>query len=135
MFKMMRTSKVSQTAAEAGRRSQIASKKAAIQTAEETYLKQMSESDKLIMSGKPLESLTIKALTTIVKPFKRNGDKALPKKKQELIELFEKWKSRSRRKFDYTEMDQFLSSHNVHNNDNNDATANGIFDDAGIANA
>ena len=103
-----------------------------VKKAEETYLKQMSESDKLIMSGKPLESLTIKALTTIVKPFKRNGDKALPKKKQELIELFEKWKSRPRRKFDYSEMDQFLSSHNVHNNDNDDDTGNGILDDAGI---
>ena len=95
----------------------------------------MSESDKLIMSGKPLESMTIKALTTIVKPFKRNGDKALPKKKQELIELYEKWKSRPRRTFDCTEMDQFLSSHDVHNHNSNvDDTGSSIFDDAGIVN-
>lgn len=93
----------------------------------------MSESDKLIMSGKPLKSLTIKALSIIIKPFKRNGDKALPKKKQELIELYEKWKSRPRRTFDYTEMDQFLSSHDVHNNNNVDDTGSSIFDDAGIA--
>ena len=47
-----------------------------VKKSEETYLKQMSESDKLIMSGKPLKSLTIKALSIIIKPFKRNGDKA-----------------------------------------------------------
>ena len=106
-----------------------------VKKAEETYLKQMSESDKLIMSGKPLESMTIKALTTIVKPFKRNGDKALPKKKQELIELYEKWKSRPRRTFDYTEMDQFLSLHDVHNHNSNVIdTGSSIFDDAGIVN-
>ena len=87
----------------------------------------MSDSDKLIMSGKPLDSLSIKDLTLVVKPFKRNGDKALPKKKKELIELYEKWKLRPRRKFDYTEIDQVLSSLDGYNNDND-------IDDANIAN-
>ena len=53
-----------------------------LKKAESTYLKQMSDSDKLIMSGKPLDSLSIKDLTLVVKPFKRNGDKALPMKKK-----------------------------------------------------
>ena len=98
-----------------------------LKKAESTYLKQMSASDKLIMSGKSLDSLSIKDLTLVVKPFKRNGDKALPKKKKELIELYEKWKLRPRRKFDYTEIDQVLSSLDGHNNDNDN-------DDANIAN-
>ena len=53
-----------------------------VKKAENTYLKQMSESDKLIMNGKALELLTIKDLTFIIKPFKQNGDKAPPKKKR-----------------------------------------------------
>ena len=48
-------------------------------------------------------------------------------------ELYQKWKSRPRRTFDYTEMDQFLSSHDVHNNNIVDDTGSSIFDDAGIA--
>ena len=89
-----------------------------LEKAESTYSKQISDSDKLIMSGKLLDSLSIKDLTLIVKPFKRNGDKALTKKKKEFIELYEKWKLRPRRKFDYTEIDKFLSSLAGHNNDN-----------------
>ena len=53
-----------------------------LKKAERTYLKQMSHSDKLIMSGKSLDSLSMKDLTLIVKPFKHNGDKAQPMKKK-----------------------------------------------------
>ena len=45
MFKMVRTSKVSREAAEAGRRSQIASKKAAIQTLCQCILQVESDND------------------------------------------------------------------------------------------
>ena len=97
--------------------------------AEDTYLKQMSESDKLISSGKPLKSMTIKDLSIIIKPFKQNGDNALPKKKKDLIELYEKWNSCPHWEFDYTEFNQFLSLlENNNDNGDNDNTNSSIFD-------
>ena len=53
-----------------------------LKKAESTYLKQMSDSDKLIMSGKPLDFLSIKDFTLIVKPFKQMVTKLYPRKKK-----------------------------------------------------
>jgi len=46
------------------------------------------------LSGKDLQKMSIKDLRTILKSLKRNGDKALPTKKAQMLELYEAWKDR-----------------------------------------
>ena len=94
-----------------------------IQKAEKAYVKLKHESDALIATGKMMDQFNLKELTTIIKPYKRNGDKALPKKKEELVKLYNEWKNRPPREFDYTSIKEFFASLKHHTNDD-DATAN-----------
>ena len=74
------------------------------------------ESDALIGTGKAISQFNLKELTTIIKPYKRNGDKALPKKKEQIIKLYDEWKNRPPREFDYSSVNEFFDSM-MHRND------------------
>ena len=87
-----------------------------IQKAENAYLKMKHESDALIATGKAISQFNLKELTTIIKPYKRNGDKALPKKKEQIIKLYDEWKNRPPREFDYSSVNEFFDSM-MHRND------------------
>ena len=64
------------------------------------YLKLKSDSDALIATGK-IDKFNQKELITILKPSKRGGDKALPSRKKDLIDLYHKWKVCPPIVFDY----------------------------------
>lgn len=65
-------------------------------------LKFKSDSDALIATGKTIDKFNQKELTTILKSLKRAGDKALPTRKKDSIELYHKWKDRPPPAFDYS---------------------------------
>ena len=54
----------------------------------------------------------------ILKSLKRAGDKALPSKKKDLIDLYHEWKDRPPLVFDYSAVDSFFSSLNNDTNSN-----------------
>jgi len=88
---------------------------------EKTYLQLKEEADRLISSGKDLKKMSIKDLRTILKSFKRNGDKALPTKKSEMLELYEAWKDREPPLFEYNRslIDGIVNDDDNNNGDNN----------------
>ena len=96
-----------------------------IQKAESAYLKMKHESDALIATGKAISQFNLKELTTIIKPYKRNGDKALPKKKDDIIKLYDEWKNRPPREFDYSAVNEFFASM-TECNDTDDANSDNI---------
>ena len=96
-----------------------------IQKAESAYLKMKHESDALIATGKAIGQFNLKELTTIIKPYKRNGDKALPKKKDQIIKLYDEWKNRPPREFDYSAVNEFFASM-TERNDTDDANSDNI---------
>ena len=61
---------------------------------EKTYLQLKREANTLLSYGKDLKKMSIKELRTILKSLKRNGDKALPTKKAEMLKQYEAWKER-----------------------------------------
>ena len=56
---------------------------------EKTYLELKQKADAILASGKEIEKMSNKDLSIILKSLKRNGDKQLPTKKQEMIALYE----------------------------------------------
>ena len=65
-----------------------------------------------------MSQFNLKEQTAIIKPYKQNGDKTLPKKKDELVKLYHKWKDRPPLKFDHSSVNDFFASMRNHNNDN-----------------
>ena len=88
---------------------------------EKTYLQLKEEADRLISSGKDLKKMSIKDLRTILKSLKRNGDKALPTKKAQMLELYQDWKDREPPSFEYNcSLIDGIVNDNENDNNNND---------------
>ena len=68
---------------------------------EKTYLELKQKADAILASGKEIEKMSNKDLSIILKSLKRNGDKRLPTKKQEMIVFYKKWKTREPLVFEY----------------------------------
>ena len=94
---------------------------------EKTYLQLKREADTLLSSGKDLKNMSIKELRTILKSLKRNGDKALPTKKAEMIKLYEAWKEREPRSFEYdASLIDEIANDNVNDTDDENNDFNNI---------
>ena len=63
----------------------------------------------------------IKDIRTILKPLKRNGNKALPTKKAQMLQLYEAWKDRSPPLFQYN---RSLIEEIVNDDENNNDVEN-----------
>ena len=75
---------------------------------EKAYLELKHAADSLIETGKSIESMSVKDITTILKSLKRKGDKAFPSKKKDKIQLYHQWKNRPPMTFDYSEFNMSM---------------------------
>ena len=73
-----------------------------IQKEERDYVELKREADTLIASNPNIETLSNKDLNMILRSLKRKEDKKLPTKKKEMIQLYNEWKGRKERQFDYS---------------------------------
>ena len=87
---------------------------------EQAYLALKNEADALISSGKDIEKMSNKELTTILKSLKRNGDKRLPTKKNEMLKTYEEWKDRPPLEFHYEVQDADTERTETDNDCSND---------------
>ena len=55
---------------------------------EKTYLELKEKADAILASGKAIDKMSNKELSVILRSLKRNGDKRIPTKKQEMISLY-----------------------------------------------
>ena len=55
---------------------------------EKTYLELKEKADAILASGKAIDKMSNKELSTIRRSLKRNGDKQIPTKKQEMISFY-----------------------------------------------
>ena len=73
-----------------------------IKQEEREYLKLKEKVDELVSSSTNIEKFSSNdKLKVILKSLKRNGDPALPTKKKDMLELYNKWKDRKPREFLY----------------------------------
>ena len=73
-----------------------------IQKEERDYVELKRKADTLIASNPNIETLSNKDLNVILRSLKRKEDKKLPTKKKEMIQLYNEWKDRKERRFDYS---------------------------------
>ena len=73
-----------------------------IQKEERDYVELKRKADTLIASNPNIETLSNKDLNVILRSLKRKEDKKLPTKKKEMIQLYNEWKDRKERQFDYS---------------------------------
>ena len=73
-----------------------------IQKEERYYVELKRKADTLIASNPNIETLSNKDLNVILRSLKRKEDKKLPTKKKEMIQLYNEWKDRKERQFDYS---------------------------------
>lgn len=71
------------------------------------YLRLQKDADDIMLENvdKSIEQFSNKQLNTILKSLKRNGDKRLPTKKNEMIVLYHKWKERTPPVFDFEDIE------------------------------
>ena len=89
------------------KRKEAARKK--IQKEERTYLDLKQKADALLSSGKQIEQMNNKELSVILKSLKRNGDKRLPTKKNEMLQTYHEWKDHEPLQFHY-EVDETINT-------------------------
>ena len=64
------------------------------------YFDLKHKADALLSSGKEVSKMSNKDLSTILKSLRRDGDKRLPTKKNEMLRTYEEWKERKPLEFD-----------------------------------
>ena len=75
----------------------------------------------ILSSGKDVKKLTNKELNTIIKSLKRKDDKgALPTKKSEMLDLFNRWKERPPPVFEYNSSESSQLMDDAKHSDNED---------------
>ena len=79
---------------EENQKQKIAKEKAKIEKDKQAYLLYKKASDKLIASGKKIEDMTIVELKTLVRPYKKVQDGAMPTKKVDLLAKYKEWSVR-----------------------------------------
>ena len=75
---------------------------------EKAYLELKRAADSLIETGKPIESMSVKDITTILKSLKRKGDTPFPSRKKDKIQLYHQLKNRPPMTFDYSEFNKSI---------------------------
>ena len=72
-----------------------------IRQEEREYLMLKEKANEIVSSTTNIEKLSNDELKVLLKSLKRNGDPALPTKKKDMLDLYNKWKDRKPREFLY----------------------------------
>ena len=77
------------------------------------YLEAKQLADNLIATGKSIEKFTNADLKIILKSLKRKGDEAFPTRKNDMVQLYNKWKDREPMTFEFNDIYVLETASNI----------------------
>ena len=80
---------------------------------EKDYLEAKQLADNLIATGKSIEKFTNADLKIILKSLKRKGDEAFPTRKNDMVQLYNKWKNREPMTFEFNDIYVLETASNI----------------------
>ena len=80
---------------------------------EKDYLEAKQLADNWIATGKSIEKFTNADLKIILKSLKRKGDEAFPTRKNDMVQLYNKWKNREPMTFEFNDIYVLETASNI----------------------